>query len=67
MRAALFNGPRDVTVGTRPDLVIEEPTDAVVRAVLACVCGSDLWYYRGDAAHDAGSIGHEFIGVVEAV
>ena len=43
MRAALFNGPRDVTVGTRPETVIEEPTDAVVRVVLACVCGPDLW------------------------
>ncbi len=67
MRAALFNGPRDVTVGTRPDPVIQEPTDAVVRGVLACVCGSDLWYYRGESPHEAGSIGHEFIGLVQAV
>ncbi|MDA8101473.1 MAG: alcohol dehydrogenase catalytic domain-containing protein, partial [Nitrospiraceae bacterium] len=67
MRAALFNGPRDVTVGTRPDPVIQEPTDAVVRVVLACVCGSDLWYYRGESPHEAGSIGHEFIGLVQAV
>jgi len=36
-----------------------------VRVVLGCVCGSDLWYYRGDSPHPAGSIGHEFIGVVE--
>ena len=49
----------------RPDPVIEEPTDAVVRVVLACVCGSDLWYYRGESPHAVGSIGHEFIGVVE--
>jgi hypothetical protein len=41
MRAALFNGPKDITVGDRPDPVIQEPTDAVVRVVLACVCGSD--------------------------
>jgi len=39
----------------------------VVRVVLACVCGSDLWYYRGESAHAVGSIGHEFIGVVEAL
>ena len=65
MRAAIFNGPRAVTVGTRPDPVIQEPTDAIVRVVLACVCGSDLWYYRGQAAHEVGSIGHEFIGIVE--
>src|SRR3954453_23173508 len=67
MRAAIFNGPKDITVGDRPDPVIQEPTDAVVRVVMACVCGSDLWYYRGETAHAVGSIGHEFIGVVEDV
>jgi threonine dehydrogenase-like Zn-dependent dehydrogenase len=65
MRAAIFKGPRAVEVGERPDPVIQEPTDAVVRVVLGCVCGSDLWYYRGESPHAAGSIGHEFIGVVE--
>src|SRR4051812_36102324 len=34
---------------------------------MACVCGSDLWYYRGEAEHAVGPIGHEFIGVVEDV
>lgn len=67
MRAALFNGPHDISVGVRPDPVIENPTDAIVRVVLGCVCGSDLWYYRGESHHDVGSIGHEFIGVVDAV
>lgn len=65
MRAAIFAGPGAVEVGQRPDPVIQEPTDAVVRVVLGCVCGSDLWYYRGESDHAAGSIGHEFIGVVE--
>src|SRR3954447_9860605 len=65
MRAAIFNGPHDISVGERPDPAIEAPTDAVVRVVLGCVCGSDLWYYRGESAHAVGSIGHEFIGVVE--
>jgi threonine dehydrogenase-like Zn-dependent dehydrogenase len=65
MRAAIFKGPGAVGVGQRPDPVIQEPTDAVVRVVLGCVCGSDLWYYRGESDHAAGSIGHEFIGVVE--
>ena len=65
MLAAVFCGPRDIEVGDRPDPVIEEPTDAVVRVVLACVCGSDLWYYRGESPHPVGSIGHEFIGIVE--
>ena len=41
--------------------------DAIVRVVLACVCGSDLWYYRGDSEFSPGPIGHEFIGVVEDV
>ena len=67
MRAAIFRGPKDIVVGERPDPVIQEPTDAVVRVVLACVCGSDLWYYRGESDHPVGSIGHEFIGVVEDV
>jgi threonine dehydrogenase-like Zn-dependent dehydrogenase len=65
MRAAIFRGPGAVEVGYRPDPVIQAATDAIVRVVLACVCGSDLWYYRGESPHAAGSIGHEFIGVVE--
>jgi threonine dehydrogenase-like Zn-dependent dehydrogenase len=67
MRAAIFNEPRSVTVGDRPDASISGPTDAVVRVVLACVCGSDLWYYRGETPFDPGPIGHEFVGVVEEV
>ena len=65
MRAAIFNGPRQIVVGDRPDPVIKVPTDAIVRVVFGCVCGSDLWYYRGESPHDIGPIGHEFIGVVE--
>jgi threonine dehydrogenase-like Zn-dependent dehydrogenase len=65
MRAAIFNEPRSIITGDRPDPSILEPTDAIVRVVLACVCGSDLWYYRGDSAFAPGPIGHEFIGVVE--
>ena len=67
MRAAIFNGPRSISVRERPDPVLKEPTDAIVRVVLACVCGSDLWYYRGDSPFQPGPIGHEFIGVVEDV
>jgi threonine dehydrogenase-like Zn-dependent dehydrogenase len=67
MRAAVFKGPGSIEVTERPDPIIEQPTDAVVRVVLACVCGSDLWYWRGETSHAVGSIGHEFIGVVEAV
>jgi threonine dehydrogenase-like Zn-dependent dehydrogenase len=67
MRAAIFNGPRQITVGDRPDPVLTNSTDAIVRVVLACVCGSDLWPYRGESPHDPGPIGHEFIGVVADV
>jgi threonine dehydrogenase-like Zn-dependent dehydrogenase len=67
VRAAIFNGPRNVTPGDRPDAAIREPSDAIVRVVLACVCGSDLWYYRGDSPFEPGPIGHEFIGVIEDV
>ena len=44
MRAAVFEGPRRIEVAERPDPVVSSPTDAVVRVVLGCVCGSDLWY-----------------------
>src|SRR2546428_298092 len=64
MKAAIFQGVGKIEAGEQPDPVIKEQTDAIVRVVLACVCGSDLWYYRGITPHPKGSIGHEFIGVV---
>jgi threonine dehydrogenase-like Zn-dependent dehydrogenase len=67
MRAAIFHEPRRVEAGDRPDPSLREPTDAIVRVVIACVCGSDLWYYRGDSPFEPGPIGHEFVGVVEDV
>lgn len=66
MQAAIFNGPGDITVAEVPDPTITAPTDAVVRVVLACVCGSDLWYWRGLTEHGHTGIGHEFVGLVEA-
>src|SRR3954452_24049636 len=67
MRAAIFNEPGSVTVGERRDPSIVEPTDAIVRVTHACVCGSDLWYYRGETDFPGGPIGHQCIGVVEDV
>jgi threonine dehydrogenase-like Zn-dependent dehydrogenase len=67
MRAAIFNGANDITIADVPDPRITEPTDAVVRVVVACVCGSDLWYWRGVSEHGHTGIGHEFVGVVESV
>jgi alcohol dehydrogenase len=65
MKAAYFVGKEKIEVREVGKPTIREQTDAIVRVVYACVCGSDLWYYRGIAEHPEGSIGHEFIGVVE--
>jgi threonine dehydrogenase-like Zn-dependent dehydrogenase len=67
MRAAVFNKPHSISVADRRDAAIADPTDAVVRVVLACVCGSDLWFYRGETPFEPGPIGHEFVGIVEEV
>src|SRR2546428_3892154 len=67
MKVVIVNCPRSIELVDRPDPKIQEPTDAVVRVVLGCVCGSDLWYYRGLSPHTLGPIGHEFIGIVEEV
>ncbi len=67
MKAAIFKGKGAIAVEERPKPTINNPTDAIVRVVLACVCGSDLWYYRGESDHLVGSIGHEFIGVVDEI
>jgi threonine dehydrogenase-like Zn-dependent dehydrogenase len=68
MRGAVIYGPKDVRFEDRPDPTIRKPTDAVVRTVAACVCGSDLWRYRGIAEVPKPTpIGHEYVAVVEAV
>ena len=66
MRATVIHGPQDIRIEEVPDAAVRKPTDAVVRVVSACICGSDLWAYRGVASREAGQrIGHEFLGVVE--
>ena len=68
MRATLIYGAGDVRMEDVPDPTLQEPTDALVRVLQACVCGSDLWPYRSMAASEQGSrMGHEFLGVVEDV
>ena len=47
MRGTIIHGPKDIRFEERPDPTIQQPTDAIVRTVAACVCGSDLWRYRG--------------------
>src|ERR1700712_4807448 len=67
MKATIFKGKGRILVEDRPQPTIQKPTDAVVRVVLACVCGSDLWFYRGISEVDHGTVGHEFIGVIDEV
>jgi alcohol dehydrogenase len=67
MRAAIFKGKGSIVIEERPKPVVTEANDAVVRVVLACVCGSDLWFYRGISELDHGTVGHEFIGVIDEV
>jgi hypothetical protein len=66
MRATLIYGAGDIRVEDVPDPVLREPTDAVVRVLRSCICGSDLWPYWSMPPSEQGRrIGHEFLGVVE--
>ncbi|MCQ9130354.1 zinc-dependent alcohol dehydrogenase family protein [Streptomyces hilarionis] len=68
MRATILHAPGDVRVENAPEPKITAPTDAVVRTVATCVCGSDLWSYRGVLpVAEPQPIGHEYVGVVEEV
>ncbi|MDQ3878479.1 MAG: zinc-dependent alcohol dehydrogenase family protein [Actinomycetota bacterium] len=69
MKAGIYNGPEDIRVEDVSDPRISEPTDAIVRITHACICGSDLWFYRGIAKNwePGWRTGHELAGVVEAV
>lgn len=66
MRATLIYGPGDIRSEIVDDPKVQKPGDAIVRVVASCVCGSDLWPYRGiTKTKEPRRIGHEFIGVVE--
>src|SRR4051812_7615103 len=68
MRAAVLYGPGDVRFEDRDDPKIVEPTDAIIRIAATCVCGSDLWPYRGLQPLDGPTpMGHEYCGIVEEV
>ncbi|MHC5560726.1 zinc-dependent alcohol dehydrogenase family protein [Kocuria sp. U4B] len=68
MRGVVMYGPRDVRVEEREKAAVQAPTDAVIRVVAACVCGSDLWPWRGaDATAEPTPMGHEYVGVVEEI
>ena len=67
MKGVVMQSPGDVRVEEREDPKIIEPTDAIIRLAATCICGSDLWPYRGaePAAHLL--MGHEYVGVVEEI
>jgi threonine dehydrogenase-like Zn-dependent dehydrogenase len=68
MLATMIHGERDIRVEERPKPVVVADGDAIVRVVAACVCGSDLWSYRGvRSVKGPKPIGHEFVGVVESI
>ena len=69
MKASVYYGKGDIRIEKVPDPKIQDPTDAVVRITHACICGSDLWFYRGEEPDwKAGfRTGHEWMGIVEEV
>ncbi|WP_394940233.1 zinc-dependent alcohol dehydrogenase family protein [Psychromicrobium sp. YIM B11713] len=68
MLATMIYAPQDIRVDERPKPEIQHPSDAVVRVLAACVCGSDLWPYRGiRPTEEPHPIGHELVGVVEKI
>src|SRR5512132_3921360 len=68
MLATVIHAARDIRVEEVPDPALSTGGDAVVRVVAACVCGSDLWPYRGvTPTREPHRIGHEFVGIVESV
>lgn len=68
MFGAVIHAPGDVRYEERAEPTIEQPTDAVIRTVAACVCGSDLWRYRGiSEVKEPTPIGYEYVGIVEEI
>lgn len=68
MRGVVMYAPGDVRVEEVPDPRIVEPTDAIIRVTASCICGSDLWPYRGiQQVREPSPMGHEYIGVVEQI
>jgi len=68
MKGTMLYGARDVRYEDRPDPIIVDPTDAIIKLSATCVCGSDLWPYRGiDPTVEPRAMGHEYVGIVEEV
>src|SRR5499427_4483084 len=68
MKGTMIYGPRDIRFEDVPEPKIEKPTDAIIRLAVSCVCGSDLWSYRGiQSVQEPTPMGHEYCGYVEEV
>ena len=67
MRQVIMHAPGDVQVEDRDLPVLVEPTDAIIRISASCICGSDLWPYRGAEPVDHQPMGHEYVGVVSEI
>lgn len=67
MRGVIMHAPGDVRVEERPDPTLERETDAIIRVTATCICGSDLWPYRGHDRVKVRAMGHEYIGVVTQI
>jgi threonine dehydrogenase-like Zn-dependent dehydrogenase len=68
MKGTVLYGPRDIRFEERDDPEIIKPTDAIIRIAATCVCGSDLWPYRGiQEVTEPTPMGHEYCGIVEEV
>jgi len=68
MRGTVLYGPRDIRFEDRPEPTIIQPTDAIIRLLATCICGSDLWPYRGiQPIAQPTPMGHEYCGIVEEV
>jgi threonine dehydrogenase-like Zn-dependent dehydrogenase len=68
MRGVVMYAAGDVRVEDRPEPTIVKPTDAIIRLSATCICGSDLWPYRGaDPINEPSPMGHEYAGIVEEV
>jgi threonine dehydrogenase-like Zn-dependent dehydrogenase len=67
MRGVVMHAPGDVRVEEREDPAIIEPTDAIVRLSATCICGSDLWPWRGADRVNRSPMGHEYVGIVEEI
>ncbi|MBE2203209.1 MAG: zinc-dependent alcohol dehydrogenase family protein [Chthoniobacterales bacterium] len=68
MKATILHGPGDVRYESVSDPKIEKPTDAIIKLSATCICGSDLWPYRGLSKQDGPAhMGHEYCGVVVEV